>query len=239
MDTMVYNWIENALFALYPPTCVLCGGQGAADHDLCHGCAADLPRNANPCRRCAEPLPAGTPAGTLCGRCLRSPPAFDVCRAPYLYAPPADWLIGQLKFRAHLAHGRVLGALLADHLAGLDGPLPDLIVPMPLHRSRLRERGFNQAIELARPVGRRLGIPLAADLVERVRPGQAQSSLHKSRRQQNVRGAFALRRPLDAWHVAIVDDVLTTGASAGELAATLRRAGAERVEVWVVARTPP
>jgi len=89
---------------------------------------------------------------------------------------------------------------------------------MPLHRTRLRERGFNQAVELARPLVRRLGIPLAADLVERVRPGQPQNSLHKSRRQQNVRGAFALRRPLEAGHVAVVDDVLTTGASASELA---------------------
>jgi ComF family protein len=204
-------------------------------------CSPSIPR---PASSAAARVPRTTISATAVPRtCLATPTRAaavpSVCRAPYLYAPPADWLIGQLKFRAHLAHGRVLGALLADHLAGLDGPLPDLIVPMPLHRSRLRERGFNQAIELARPVGRRLGIPLAADLVERVRPGQAQSSLHKSRRQQNVRGAFALRRPLDAWHVAIVDDVLTTGASAGELAATLRRAGAERVEVWVVARTPP
>ena len=235
---MVYNWIESALHALYPPTCVLCGGEGAPGRDLCRGCAADLPRNGNPCRRCAEPLPPGAPAGTLCGRCLRTPPAFDLCRAPYLYAPPADWLIGHLKFRAHLAHGRVLGMLLADHLASVAGPRPELIVPMPLHRARLRERGFNQAVELARPLARRLGIPLALDLVERVRAGRPQSSLQRSRRQANVRGAFALRRPLDAWHVAVVDDVLTTGASAAELASILRRAGAERVEVWVVARTP-
>jgi len=236
---MVYNWIETTLLALYPPTCVLCGGRGAADRDLCAGCAADLPRNGNPCRRCAEPLPVGAPPGSLCGHCLRSPPAFDLCRAPYLYAPPADWLIGRLKFRAHLAHGRVLGALLGDHLADLAVPRPELIVPMPLHRARLRERGFNQAIELARPLGRRLGIPLALDLVQRVRPGRPQSGLEKSRRRANVRGAFAVQRSLEARHLAIVDDVLTTGASAGELAGTLRRAGAERVEVWVVARTPP
>jgi ComF family protein len=109
---------------------------------------------------------------------------------------------------------------------------------MPLHRSRLRERGFNQAVELARPLARRLAVPLAADLVQRVRPGRPQSGLEKSRRRANVRGAFALRRPLDAWHVAVVDDVLTTGATAAELAGVLKAAGAERVEVWVVARTP-
>jgi ComF family protein len=238
MDAMVYNWIESALSVLYPPTCVLCGGPGANDRDLCAGCAADLPRNANPCPRCAEPLPPGAPAGTLCARCLRNPPAFDRCRAPYLYAPPADWLIGRLKFHAHLAHGRLLGALLADHLADRGGSRPDLIVPMPLHRSRLRERGFNQAVELARPLARRLAVPLAADLVQRVRPGRPQSGLEKSRRHANVRGAFALRRPLEAWHVAVVDDVLTTGATAAELAGVLKAAGAERVEVWVVARTP-
>ena len=235
---MVYNWIERALSVLYPPVCVLCGGHGEAARDLCRGCAADLPPNRNPCPRCAEPLPPGAPSGSLCGSCLRSPPAFDACRAPYLYAPPADWLIGRLKFQACLAHARVLTSLLADHLAAAGGQLPDLLVPMPLHPARLRERGFNQAIELARPLGRHLGVPVALDLARRVRGGQPQSSLEKSRRHANVRGAFALKAPLAAGRVAIVDDVLTTGASAGELARTLKRAGAERVEVWVVARTP-
>jgi len=236
---MVYQWLENGLSALYPPTCLLCGSDGAPGRDLCPGCASDLPQNRNPCPRCAEPLPPDAPAGSLCGGCLRSPPAFDACRAPYLYAPPVDWLIGRLKFQGRLVSGRLLAALLADDLARGDGPLPELIVPMPLHARRLRERGFNQAAELARPLGRRLGIAVALDGVRRVRAGAPQSSLAKTHRRANIRGAFALTGPLSAAHVAIVDDVLTTGASADELARTLKQGGADRVDVWVLARTPP
>ncbi len=236
---MVYKWLENALSPLYPPVCILCGGHGQPDRDLCLGCAATLSPNSNPCPRCAEPLPPGAPARSLCGGCLRRAPAFDACLAPYLYAPPTDWLVSRLKFHGHLAAGRVLAGLLGERLTADARARPELILPMPLHPARLRERGFNQAAELARPLGRRLGIPVAPDLVRRLRAGQPQSSLAKSRRRANVRGAFGLTKPLGACRIAVVDDVLTTGASADELARTLKRAGAERVEVWVVARTPP
>jgi ComF family protein len=147
--------------------------------------------------------------------------------------------VSRLKFRGRLAAGRILADLLGDRLTAAGTDRPELIVPMPLHPARLRERGFNQALELARPLGLRLGIPVAPDLVRRVRAGQPQSSLAKPRRRANVRGAFNVRAALDACHVGVVDDVLTTGASADELARTLKRAGAKRVDVWVVARTPP
>lgn len=236
---MVYKWLETLLSATYPPVCVLCGAAGRTGPDICPGCAAALPLNTHPCPRCAEPLPPAAPPGTLCGGCLRRAPAFDACLAPFLYAPPVDWLVSRLKFHGQLAAGRVLAGLLGDRLPSRGADRPELILPMPLHPARLRERGFNQALELARPLGRRLGVPVAPDLARRVRAGQPQSSLAMARRRANVRGAFGLTGILEARHVAVVDDVLTTGASADELARTLKKAGAESVEVWVVARTPP
>ncbi len=236
---MVYKWLESVLSAAYPPVCVLCGAAGQPGRDICPGSAAALPPNSNPCPRCAEPLPPEAPWGTLCSGCLRSAPAFDACLAPWLYAPPLDWLVSRLKFHGQLATGRVLAELLGDRLTANGTDRPELILPMPLHPARLRERGFNQALELARPLGRRLGVPVAPDLVRRIRAGQPQSSLAKARRRTNVRGAFRLRAPLSSSHVAVIDDVLTTGASADELARVLKKAGADRVDVWVVARTPP
>ncbi|WP_338055823.1 ComF family protein [Sulfurivermis fontis] len=156
--------------------------------------------------------------------------------APLLYRPPLDWLIQGFKFNQRLPPGRLLGQLLAQHLAGQIITPPELIVPVPLHPARLRERGYNQALELARPLARRFGIPLAHGLVRRVRATATQSLLPAGERRRNVRGAFALRRPLAARHVAIVDDVIATGSTVAELARVLRRAGAERIEVWAVAR---
>jgi ComF family protein len=237
MDAMVYHWIESALLGLYPPVCLLCGADGQPGRDLCGGCRDDLPINGSPCRLCAEPLPAGARPGSICGSCLRHPPPFASCHAPFLYEPPIDWLVGRLKFHGRLAAGRVLAGLLGDALEPVSDPRPDLILPMPLHPSRLRTRGFNQATEIARPVARRLGVPLVTDLARRIRPGAPQSRLAKALRQANVRGAFVVRAPLAGEQIALIDDVITTGATAAELARTLLRAGASRVDVWAVART--
>jgi ComF family protein len=236
---MVYKWLRNATWGLYPPVCLVCGGDGEPGRDLCAGCARNLYRNAHACERCAEPLPESAPIGSLCGRCQRSPPAFDACRAPYLYAPPLDGLLTGLKFNARLAHARLLATLLGDAVLGTWADPPDLLVPVPLHPTRLRERGFNQALELARPLAQALSIPLEPEVLARARPSAPQSGLQRSLRHANVRGAFAVVRAPAARRVALVDDVLTTGHTASEIAKALKRCGVERVEVWVVARTPP
>jgi ComF family protein len=236
---MVYKWPRSATWGLYPPVCLVCGGDGDPGRDLCAGCARDFARNLTACARCAEPLPPATPPGSLCGRCQHDPPHFDLCHAPYLYAPPLDRLLTGLKFNARLAHARLLATLLGDAIHRTRADPPDLLVPVPLHAARLRERGFNQAVELARPLAASLGIPLGAGLVTRTRPSAPQSGLQRSLRRANVRGAFAVVRAPPARHVALVDDVLTTGHTASEIAKALKRAGVERVEVWVVARTPP
>ncbi len=235
---MVYDWIEKAQKALFPASCILCGAAGDDGMDLCRGCRTELPFNRRACARCALPLPDAVPAGELlCGVCQRTPPGFDRCHIPLRYAYPLDQLISRFKFHGRLAEGRLLAGLLGDFLQRrLSCGLPELIIPVPLHASRVRKRGFNQALELARPLGRRFGCPVDSRIVVRNRPTRPQMELDGRARRKNIRGAFGLTAPLPARHVAIVDDVVTTGSTVNELAAVLRRGGAGRVDVWAVAR---
>ncbi len=224
-----------------PPHCVLCGGAGErAPLDLCAPCALDLPRNLDACAQCAAALPAGTPPGLICGACLKRPPRFDRAVAPFRYAYPLDHLVRNFKYHGRLAYGRVLGTLLAEHLQQARlMPLPELLVPVPLHPARHRERGFNQSGEIARWVAGHLRIALDEELCLRVRPTEDQTSLAARARRRNVRRAFALARRPRIGHIAIVDDVLTTGSTANELARTLKRGGVSEVSVWAIARAAP
>ncbi len=212
---------------LFPPRCLLCGGRGDG---VCPGCLGEFPFIEGACRRCALPLEAGE----VCGRCLKHPPAFHSAFAPFHYAFPVRELILALKFHRQLHLAPVLGRLMAEALATRD--LPERLLPVPLHPKRLRERGYNQALELARPIARTLGIPLETRACLRVRPTPAQAGLPARRRRVNVAGAFRLARPLQARHVAVVDDVVTTGSTVQALALELIRGGAERVEVWSLSR---
>ncbi|BBL73369.1 ComF family protein [Methylomagnum ishizawai] len=221
---------------LYPPTCLLCGDPGGAGLDLCPACAADLPRIAVACPRCASLVAADAPR--LCGRCQIRPPVYSAAHAPLLYDSHNEvgFLVKGLKFARRQACARLLGTLLADSLAGRADP-PEALIPVPLHPRRLRKRGFNQALEIARFVSARLEIPLAPDACRRVRDTAAQSSLGSAKqRRLNLREAFRAAPDLAYRHVAVIDDVLTTGTTATELARTLRRAGVEKVEVWTCAR---
>ena len=176
-----------------------------------------------------------------CGRCLKRPSPFDYVAIPYVYAPPLNQLIQTLKFNRQLAAAAPLGVLLANHLVLSKAPLPERIVPVPLHPARQRTRGFNQAMEIARPLSARLDVALAPRLVTRVKPTAPQTALRSpADRRHNVRGAFTIntKRMGVLRHVAIVDDVVTTGATAMELALALRRAGAARVDLWSVSRAP-
>ncbi len=229
--------IQAAARWLYPPTCLLCGAPGSEGMDLCPGCLADLPRNRPACPRCALPLPPGGVAGCPCGRCQRRPPPFDRCQAPFLYGPPLDGLITGLKYGARLAHARVLGELLARHVE-MARP-PDLLIPVPLHPRRLRERGFNQALEMARVVARRAALRLAPATCMRVRDTPHQTGLEARVRRRNLRGAFVAAPRVRGLRLAVIDDVVTTGATAEAVTLACRRAGAAGVEVWAAARTPP
>ena len=229
-----YPSVANTLqrFVL-PLHCLLCGGPGDEGLDLCRDCAAELPRNHSCCARCAWPL--ALPAA-LCGQCQRHPPPWDAAWVPFRYAWPLDRLESRFKFAADLAAGRVLAALWQRELVA---DRPQLLVPMPLHPARLRQRGYNQALELARPLARALHVPVRHDLLSRTRSTRAQTELGAIARRRNVRGAFAAK-PGVAWpeHVALLDDVMTTGATLAECARVLRRAGVRRIDVWSLARAP-
>ncbi|MEK6245724.1 MAG: ComF family protein [Pseudomonadota bacterium] len=221
--------IGNLLFS---GSCFLCRGK-AADI-LCTQCDADLPRLKGAlCPRCA----LASPGGAVCGRCLTQAPQYDATLAALAYGFPADVLVQSLKFRGELALAPFLGELLATCISS--NSRADCIVPVPLSAERLRSRGYNQALEIARHVTRATGTRLAAELCERRRDTAAQAELPLTERAKNVRGAFHCPRLMAGARVAVLDDVMTTGATLDEVAATLKRAGAAHVENWVIARTFP
>lgn len=235
MTTKVYN---RPVSVLFPPTCILCGAPGRETLDLCRSCHTDLPRNRHHCRRCALPLPATAPAGSLCGACQRRPPPYDRCIAPFRYEGTLPHLVTGLKFRARMNYARLLGALLTAGLEEAAAELPELVIPVPLHPTRQRERGFNQALEIARVPARHFGIPLDTRHCRRQQATAPQSGLEAKERRRNIRGAFAVTGGLTARHLVLLDDVVTTGSTVAELAGMLKRAGVERVDVWAVAKTP-
>ena len=184
------------------------------------------------CPVCSIP----SPAGDLCGRCLNKPPHFDRVVAPFMYAFPATVLIQGLKYRGNLACARPLAAGLAGALE--KEPYPDLLMPMPLARGRLASRGFNQAMEISRLVATDFGLAISVNICQRTREGTPQAVLPWKQRATNVRNAFVCNCDVSGKSVAVIDDVLTTGATLDELALTLKRRGAREVIGWVAARTP-
>lgn len=229
---IVNKWLKTIHAGLWPAPCALCGARARDGIGLCAGCRADLPRAGVACESCGTPLPV---AGR-CGRCLVKPPPFDSVRSLFLYERPVTYLIHDLKFNAKLHVARTLGRMLAEHAAALPGDRPEKLLPVPLHPKRLRERGYNQALELARPVAKHLGIPIDFTSCRKIRHVPPQSTLPADARRRNIRGAFGVDgAQLGARHVAVIDDVMTTGATAGELARTLKKSGVERVDIWVCA----
>jgi ComF family protein len=234
---------------LLPNECALCGG--ASEDALCVGCIEQFfgPAAARArCHRCANPIPGSGPPflhgldGQLCGVCLADPPAFDRTLVAADYALPVDQLVLQLKFGHRLALAPLCARLLRDAvLSHPDTTLPALLCPVPLGARRLAERGYNQALEIARPLARSMGVALHAQLVVRVHETAAQSSVAPERRQQNIAGAFAVPDAalVAGRHIGVVDDVMTSGRTLNELAATLKRHGAAQVSNFVCARTPP
>lgn len=231
--------VDGALRHFWPPTCMACGlaGDVASGRDLCAACHLALPWNRHACRRCALPLPAAD-AGGLCGGCLTTASLLERVTASFAYAAPLDRLLPMFKFHQSMAAGRLLSGLMAETLSGAASRSPNaVLVPIPLHRRRLRQRGYDQALELARPLAGRLGLPLAAGLLIRPKATGAQSRLDKSARQRNLSGAFVVNpRCVIPPHVILIDDVMTTGATLEAAAQALRVAGVGRVEAWVCAR---
>lgn len=228
----ILNSCVKIVHAILPHHCALCGA-GTLNQLVCTGCDADLSHCRAPaCPICALP----TPGGQVCGSCLQRPPAFDRTLAAFSYRFPLDRLLHAFKYSGNLALIEVLAKPLAQ-LAAVH-PKPDLLMPMPLHPERLKERGFNQSLEITRPISRWLGIPLSADACQRTRDTPAQAGLKWKERRRNVRGAFACDLDLSGKKIAVLDDVMTTGATLNEIGRILKDRGATEVSAWVVARTP-
>lgn len=234
--------IGKHLLTALPCSCALCGMEG--EEVLCGGCRKQFfGKLRHRCRQCAIPLHEPSSGMPLCGTCLRHPPAFDATVAAADYAPPIDHLVLGLKFGNQLALAPLFAALLFR--AAQEGPasdFPTVLTAVPLGPARLRERGFNQALEIAKPLARAMSISLDAKLSSRIRETQPQSMLHPDERHGNIRLAFAVPAKAAARikgaHIGIVDDVMTTGETLNELAAVFKRFGASRVTALVFARTP-
>jgi ComF family protein len=228
---------------LLPSCCALCGEEAMAA--VCAPCTQRYAAPGGPrCPCCANPLGADEPPGQACGTCLADRPAYDATVVAVDYAAPLDGLVLGLKFGARLPLAPWFAGQLRDAVLAQPGwPLPDLLCPVPLGPRRLRERGFNQALEIARPLGRAIGVGLAPRLVTRAVETAAQSGVAPRERAQNIRGAFEIvpemADRIEGRHVGVVDDVMTSGHTLNELAATLKAAGAVRVSNLVFARTPP
>lgn len=221
---------------LWPGNCLLCAARVPAGKDICAACEQSLPRPSWACPRCAAHGAAAEAAGAACGVCQKHPPAYAFTRAAFRYATPVDKLIQNLKYHGRLELSRMLGGHLAEHLQTLNDPLPDVIVPVPLHASRLRERGYNQSLEVARSVAQQLELPLNWKDAQRIRPTAPQTELPRDQRWKNVRGAFKANGSFAGQRIAVIDDVMTSGHTVNALAKSLLQSGAVEVRVWVVAR---
>ncbi|PUB90829.1 MAG: ComF family protein [gamma proteobacterium symbiont of Ctena orbiculata] len=233
----VDNCINYVRSLLYPRSCILCGAKGDFEHHLCRPCQNSLPFNYHACPCCALPLPPHVPSTQWCGRCIRRQPPFTNSLTALTYEPPVNRLIGMLKFQQKLHLAEPLAGLLVERLSEKHEQ-PDILLPVPLHPLRLRARGFNQSVEITRVVSRQCRLPFDWRLCRRVKETKAQSELNEQERHRNLHNAFQVCADVKGAHLALVDDVITTGATVTELSKILIRAGAERVDVWAVARTP-
>lgn len=230
---MVNSLLRRLSFRLLPGRCLLCLGDTHTHDDICAPCRQELPWLAQHCSRCALPLAHDA----ICGQCQRTPPLFDECIAVWEYAYPLDQMISRFKYQGRRLEGSLLSELALDRIRR--APRPDVIAAVPMHWRRRLQRGFNQADIIARCWASALDIPLF-DGLHRLHYNPPQQGLNAKQRQRNLQTAFGLRHSdfLAGKHIALVDDVVTTAATANSVAAILRKAGARRISVWCLARTP-
>lgn len=229
------NWLNNIVYKLLPGRCVLCLAPTKRNFDLCLGCERDLPFSQYTCWQCGLTLQTSE---EICGRCLMTPPPFTHCFAAFEYRPPMDKLISQFKNNQQLILGRVLSKILARQYLKSHLRYPDVWVPVPLHRERLKLRGFNQAQEIAQVLAVETLTPVNSDGCQRIKATDEQKQLSSQERKRNISGAFVCETDVKNAYVGIVDDVVTTGATVAELSRILIKQGAADVQVVCIARTP-
>lgn len=236
---MVYKWLKSTLYRVASKQCLLCLNPTQNKYLLCSGCAGDLPINKYRCVICSIPFSTtqASEKQLVCGKCQKNPPHYTTSLVPHLYETPIKQLITSLKFHSNLTYAPLLAQNFVNAIQHRKNNLPECIIPVPLHRQRLRERGFNQALEFSRIISSQINVPLDYTLCERKKTTPYQSGLSAKQRKQNLKNAFNVTKPHTYKHVAIFDDVVTTGTTVNELAKQLKQSGVETIEVWAIART--
>ncbi len=237
----MYDLLRSSSFRLLPGRCLLCGDLTGRDIDLCIGCEQDLPYNNTCCKRCALPVASNSATG-LCMTCTRKPPPFERTISSFIYSFPIGEMITTFKEHRQFVYGHLLASLLARH-TGFDClPQDSLLLPVPLSRRRLRRRGFNQAEEIANVIARRRALPVLASVLDSTGAGTPQKLLNAAARRRQVKGSYRIRAGTAAEirgrNLVLVDDVMTTAATATEITRCLLDAGAAHVSIAVLARTP-
>ena len=243
VSALVFSFVYSKIF---PSTCSLCDLPSVTRLDLCDSCDKALPRIGFSCFTCGLPLidtdtahlPGSDKKQLLCGKCLTEPSPIDEAIIPFLYEAPIDYMVKRLKFSADMKYSRLMGELLALKISEGCSTWPDCLLPVPLHHSRLLERGYNQAFQIADIVSKRLCIPVEQDCASRITSQASQVQLNARDRTKNLRSAFSVTTRVTDKKIAIIDDVYTTGATTRSLAMTLKKAGASSVSIWAFARTP-
>jgi ComF family protein len=229
LSSLLHN-IGELYSNLLPIPCLLCG-QTDPHRPLCAGCISDLPLLGNVCQFCALPIDTGT----ICGQCLSHRPIQQRSLSLFAYAHPVDRCVAAFKYQQQLGFTKLFAEQFLSHV-DLTEPLPDCLLPIPLHPKRLRQRGYNQSLLFAKALAKQLDISVAPKLLTRVNDTPPQTQLSFQQRRKNIRGAFACQQTELPHHVAIVDDVMTSGSTVSEAATVLRRQGVEIIEVWTIAR---
>ena len=232
------TYLSRLSFSLIEGNCITCGDSTNRDLDLCIGCEKDLPWLGHHCKICCLPVPEGD---DLCGKCSKAPPPFTLSIVAFRYSFPVDLLIHRFKNSRHLASGKVLATLLARQIKSItfDESVPTVLVPTPLHPSKLRSRGFNQSEQIALTLATILQRPVDPHCLARTRLTEDQKLLGRKERRSNVKGAFECNKSLTGVRVMLIDDVVTTNATVSEMTQCLNAAGASEVIVLALARTPP
>jgi len=225
--------IKNNVFHSIQQSCILCGARNYKDYCICEDCLKDLPFINNGCEICGIPVDNST---NICGKCITTPPTFQSTISLLNYDPPVDYLVKNLKYRNQTVIAELIGKLIGEKISHRQQKKPDCIIPIPLHPNRLKKRGFNQALEIARPISRKLRIPINTNAFSRIIDTKPQFELNASDRTKNLKNAFQQNHKINVKHVAIIDDVMTTGSTVDAFSNLLIESGINKIEVWTGAR---
>jgi len=237
MVTLIYNCIEKLQSVLFSPTCILCGQLTHTTASLCPECTTELPYNKQCCSCCSIPLDQKTQKKLLCGACQKQPLSYQYSQIPLIYKKPINRFIQNFKFNNDFVTGKILCDIFESRLPNVSKIKPQALVPVPLHPSRIRLRGYNQALWLANRLSKFTGIKVDNNLIKRIKKTSPQQELKSKQRRTNLKDAFQLNKTIHYKSIAIIDDVVTTGTTVSEIAKLFKKEGVAQIEVWALART--